>query len=279
MKYLTLFCSGFSVSVLENGAFAVRDRHTVIYKSKNYGRSSKLARQFTMDCPAWMQEVWTNPDTLCAVVEEGSIEGNKVTLTGHIESYTVLRMNISKYNKSLRADHRPYLTLDLCISYAYTQVCKTESGETFYIKGTRYSHVPVLTAKDYIEFIKNNTKTIEGEYLDPRISTTRVHYKVNLQRQTAVAAIIHTIDTPKAIKRCSKVVLEYAIDMPGYGKYSAAYVDDLIHRFKEKVTYQELRITHVYFMESFIEKGQLKYKYKVLLDNGAFCILTRNNKL
>jgi hypothetical protein len=231
-----------------------------------------------MDCPNWMQEVWANPN-LVAVVEEGSIEGNKVTLTGHVESYTVLRMNISKYSKTLRADNRPYLTLDLCISYKYNQVSKTESGETFYIKGTRYGHTPVLTAKDYIEFVKNNTKTIEGEYLDPRISTTRVHYKVNLQRQTAVATITHTIDTPKAIKRCSEVVLEYAIDMPGYGKYSTVYVDELIHRFREEVAYQELRITHVYFIESFIEEGQLKYKYKVLLDNGDFCILTRNNKL
>jgi hypothetical protein len=86
-------------------------------------------------------------------------------------------------------------------------------------------------------------------------------------------------DTPKAIKRCSEVVLEYAIDMPGYGKYSTVYVDELIHRFREEVAYQELRITHVYFIESFIEEGQLKYKYKVLLDNGDFCILTRNNKL
>jgi hypothetical protein len=232
-----------------------------------------------MDCPNWMQEVWTNSDTLCAVVDGGSIEGNKVTLTGHIESYTVLRMNISKYTKALRANNRPYLTLDLCISYEYKQVCKTESGETFYIKGTRYSHVPVLTAKDYIGFIKMNTKTIEGEYLDPRICTTRVHYKVNLQRQTAVATITHTIDTPKAIKRCSEVVLEYAMDMPGYGKYSAVYVDDLIHRFREEVGYQELQITHVYFMESFIEEEQLRYKYKVLLSNGDFCILTRNNKL
>lgn len=278
MNYLTLFSSEFSVSVLENGAFAVKDRYTVIYKSKNYSRSSKLVRQFTMDCPNWMQEVWANPN-LVAVVEEGFIEGNKVTLTGHVESYTVLRMNISKYIKTLRADNRPYLTLDLCVSYKYNQVSKTESGETFYIKGTRYSHTPVLTAKDYIEFVKNNTKTIEGEYLDPRISTTRVHYKVNLQRKTAVATFIHTIDTPKAIKRCSEVVLEYAIDMPGYGKYSTVYVDELIHRFREEVAYQELRITHVYFMESFIEEGQLKHKYKVLLDNGDFCILTRNSKL
>jgi hypothetical protein len=231
-----------------------------------------------MACPDWMQEVWAKPN-LVAIVEDGSIEDRTVTLNGHVESYTCLRVDISKYSKTLRADNRPYLTLDLCISYKYNQVSKTGSGETFYIKGTRYSHTPVLTAKDYIEFVKNNTKTIEGEYLDPRISTTRVHYKVNLQRKTAVATITHTIDTPKAIKRCSEVVLEYAIDMPGYGKYSAVYVDDLIHRFKEKVGYQELQITHVYFMESFIEEEQLRYKYKVLLSNGDFCILTRNNKL
>lgn len=278
MRYLTSFSNSFNVSVLENGAFAVRDRHIVIYKSKNYSRASKLVRQFTMDCPDWMQEVWAKPN-LVAIVEDGSIEDRTVTLNGHVESYTCLRVDISKYNKALRACRMPHLTLDLLISYAYKQVCKTESGTTFHINGTRYKHVPVLTSKDYREFILGNTAPIEGEYLDKRICTERIHYKVNLQQRTAVATIIHTMDTPKAVKRCSEVVLEYDLGMPGYGKYSAVYVDELIHRFTEEVAYQKLRITHIYFMESFIEDGQLKYKYKVLLDNGDSCILTRNNKL